>query len=794
MEYKDLIATDRKTALCLSEMAAIVVDGVSLDSYEKCKVAVDCFNQHYETNLGGAVSADVVWNVIMELRLLPHFTIPPKSISHWRADGALVQMLLWGIVEGYTHWYDNKKSKAEILIEKFKKAAKILAIMDLGTMCSKVQFYEIIADMVMIVKKQNPNASVAEDWLFECLCKYDLHGIGLLEDVCDALFSATIEISASRDMDRVLSGPNGQFFEDYIHTSFVNYYHQGELRFGFAEGAVVMHKVLISDKKPLSLAERLCLRAETDETRLPLLAAMSLLLWSQLLDGPDPEPGYEPSEAFVNMLCNFLVRPGREYSIVVSCVEDLILSGRLRASILSEEIAHSAVSVLRLAELKKWAEHLLCLFDGKIEVDKATKQQYALRFQAEVSQLYVQSDATITFGCCLAMQSWCLEEEKSHFMDLGKCYSRNPGFVDHYRLARMQSLLHRVIPDGRWFHFSHSADQVNDLYPLSENQISHWKVLLAKENATIRLTTKKDAVAAILFMDANYQHIIDQPEPYRSFFTRLTLDLDNPGSFVVTRWFEYLSLLDLGEKAVDFYRQHKKILDLPFCFYPANWHGDLADILRFVHFFDHGSRVVDGIRRSLQLGKTGVLNAFLDSEYRSLIDSPVFWDRALPFVNASILPELAHRFGGKYGLREKAERHLPQESPKRCSVEAREPFYADFYDDPSVLLYSIKTKPAIRNYLKRWIRKVDPDLGNEIDNGGIAIMKIYDPTKDRIVRNRIRCINCNEIIESRHYHDFVICSCGNCAADGGLEYLRRLSRERNGFEELAEFTPREDQN
>lgn len=793
MEYKDLIATDRKTALCLSEMAAIVVDGVSLDSYEKCKVAVDCFNQHYETNLGGAVSADVVWNVIMELRLLPHFTIPPKSISHWRTDGALVQMLLWGIVEGYTHWYDKKKRKAEILIEKFKKAAKILAIMDLGTMCSEVQFYEIIADMVMI-KKQDPNASDAEDWLFECLCEYDLHGIGLLEDVCDVLFSTTIEISASREMDRVLSGPNGSFFEDYIHTSFVNYYHQGKLRFGFAEGAVVMHKVLIPGKTPLSLAERLCLQAETDETRIPLLAAMSLLLWSQLLDGPDPESDYEPTEAFVNMLCNFLVRPGKEYSIVASCVEDLILSERLRASILSEEIAHSAVSVLQIEDLKKWAEHLLCLFNGKIEVDKATKQQYALRFRAEISQFDVQSDAAITFGCCLAMRSWCLEEEKSHFMDLGRCYSRNPGFVDHYRLARMQSLLHRVIPVGCWFSLTHSVDQINDLYPLSKNELSHWQVLLAQENVTIRLTTKKDAVAAIFFMDANYQHIIDQPEPYKSFFARLTLDVRDPGSFVITRWFDYLSLLDLGEKALDFYRQHKKILDLPFCYHPVNWHGHLADVLCFVHFFDHGSRVVDGIRRSLQLGKTEVLDAFLNSEFRHLIDSFLFWDRALPFVNASILPELAHRFDGKYGLKEEAERRPKQKEQKHGLMEARDPFYSDFYDDQSVMLYSLKTKPAIRNYLMRWIRKVNPDLGNEIDNGGIAIMKIYDPAKDRIVRNRIRCINCNDIIESRHYHDFVICSCGNCAADGGLEYLRRLSRERNGFEELAEFTPREDQN
>jgi len=39
-------------------------------------------------------------------------------------------------------------------------------------------------------------------------------------------------------------------------------------------------------------------------------------------------------------------------------------------------------------------------------------------------------------------------------------------------------------------------------------------------------------------------------------------------------------------------------------------------------------------------------------------------------------------------------------------------------------------------------------------------------------RNRIRCKNCGDIIESKHRHDFVTCSCGNVHVDGGLAYLR----------------------
>lgn len=42
-----------------------------------------------------------------------------------------------------------------------------------------------------------------------------------------------------------------------------------------------------------------------------------------------------------------------------------------------------------------------------------------------------------------------------------------------------------------------------------------------------------------------------------------------------------------------------------------------------------------------------------------------------------------------------------------------------------------------------------------------------------LVRNAMQCLNCNDIIESKHLHDYVACDCGGCATDGGLEYIHR---------------------
>jgi hypothetical protein len=46
-------------------------------------------------------------------------------------------------------------------------------------------------------------------------------------------------------------------------------------------------------------------------------------------------------------------------------------------------------------------------------------------------------------------------------------------------------------------------------------------------------------------------------------------------------------------------------------------------------------------------------------------------------------------------------------------------------------------------------------------------------TRTVVVVNKCQCARCLDIIESRHRHDFVQCSCGAIWTDGGTEYIRR---------------------
>jgi len=50
-------------------------------------------------------------------------------------------------------------------------------------------------------------------------------------------------------------------------------------------------------------------------------------------------------------------------------------------------------------------------------------------------------------------------------------------------------------------------------------------------------------------------------------------------------------------------------------------------------------------------------------------------------------------------------------------------------------------------------------------------------------KNRARCKNCSDIIESKHRHDFVSCKCGAIFVDGGNDYWR-FGGDFNFFERL----------
>ena len=58
----------------------------------------------------------------------------------------------------------------------------------------------------------------------------------------------------------------------------------------------------------------------------------------------------------------------------------------------------------------------------------------------------------------------------------------------------------------------------------------------------------------------------------------------------------------------------------------------------------------------------------------------------------------------------------------------------------------------------------------------------------KIIRNAIRCNQCGDVIESTYRHEYVQCSCGKVAVDGGHYYLRRsYSGNRDDYTDISEY-------
>ena len=58
----------------------------------------------------------------------------------------------------------------------------------------------------------------------------------------------------------------------------------------------------------------------------------------------------------------------------------------------------------------------------------------------------------------------------------------------------------------------------------------------------------------------------------------------------------------------------------------------------------------------------------------------------------------------------------------------------------------------------------------------------------KVIRNRARCKQCGDIVESLYRDDIRACCCGNLQVAGGRDTIRRVCRNSEiGYEELSEF-------
>ena len=61
-----------------------------------------------------------------------------------------------------------------------------------------------------------------------------------------------------------------------------------------------------------------------------------------------------------------------------------------------------------------------------------------------------------------------------------------------------------------------------------------------------------------------------------------------------------------------------------------------------------------------------------------------------------------------------------------------------------------------------------------------------------LVQNQIKCKKCEDVIYSRHRHDFVSCKCGAVSVDGGMDYARRVFKNIDDIEDQSIWVYKDD--
>lgn len=80
--------------------------------------------------------------------------------------------------------------------------------------------------------------------------------------------------------------------------------------------------------------------------------------------------------------------------------------------------------------------------------------------------------------------------------------------------------------------------------------------------------------------------------------------------------------------------------------------------------------------------------------------------------------------------------------------------------------------------------RADTDMAKiyDVKKGGIRYrlkQSARENLNEKIKKNSIKCLLCNEIIESKETHDLVWCKCKSVAIDGGKDYQRVLGDSKN---------------